>query len=110
MCCNPESVVGSEHVTYHVLRDSDKSLSAVIDCYIESNIVGLIIINNTDSIFLSDDFDTRYVPPRPPRPPVYIISSGDGERLRKFVETHEEGSVQIKVLVKSAVDYRSTSS
>ena len=107
MCCNPESVVGSEHVTYHVLRDSDKNLSAVMECYIESNVVGLIIINNTDSIFLSDDFDARYVPSRPP---VYIISSGDGERLRKFVETYEEGSVQIKVLVKSAVDYRSTSS
>ena len=101
MCCNPDSEVGSEYVTYHVLTDSDKNLSTVVEDYVESNIVGLIIINNTNSLFLSDDFNARYVPEKPP---VYIISSGDGELLTRFVRAHSEGSVQIKVSVESAVD------
>ena len=103
-CCDPDSDVGSEHVTYHVLTGSDKSLSEVIDRYVESNVVGLIIINSTDSVFLSNDFKGRYVPQTPP---VYIISSGDGEQLIKFVRAHDEGFVQVKVLVESAVDSRS---
>ena len=101
MCCDPDSDVGSEHVTYHALTDSDKNLASAIERYVESHVVGLIIINSIDSLFLSDDFRGRYVPETPP---VYIISSGDGEKLRKFVKAHEDGSVLIKVLVESAVD------
>ena len=101
MCCHPDYDVGSEHVTYHALTDSDKNLASAIECHMWNNIVGLIIINSTDSLFLSDDFRGRYVPETPP---VYIISSGDGEKLRKFVEAHEDGSVLIKVLVESSVD------
>ena len=103
-CCDPDSDVGSKHVTYHVLTGSDKSLSEVIDRYVESNVVGLIIINSTDSVFLSNDFKGRYVPQTPP---VYIISPGDGEQLIKFIRAHDEGFVQVKVLVESAVDSRS---
>ena len=101
MCCDPVSDVGSEHITFHLLTGSDESLSTVIERYVESNVVGLIIINSTDSLFLSNDFKGRYVPPTPP---AYIISSGDGEKLRKLVEAHDEGFVQTKVLVESAVD------
>ena len=106
MCCDPESDVGSEHVTYHKLTDADETLSTVTERYIESNVVGLIIINSTNSTVLSNEFNARYVPPTPP---VYIISVGDGEKLRKFVEAHDEGLVQIKVLVESAVDFVSGS-
>ena len=101
MCCDPDSDVGSEHVTFHQLTDSDESLTIIIERYVESNAVGLIIINSTESLFLSDDFKGRYVPSTPP---VYIISSGDGEKLRRLVEAHDEGVVLIKVLVESAVD------
>ena len=72
-----------------------------MDEYAESNVVGLIIINITNSTFLSDKFITRYIPPTPP---VYVVSAEDGEQLRKFVKMHEEGSIQIKVSVESAVD------
>ena len=105
-CCDPESDVGSEHVTYYTLTDADETLSTVMERYVESNVVGLIIINCTNTTVLSDKFNARYVPPTPP---VYIISSGDGEKLRKFVEAHDEGLVQIKVLVESAVDFVSGS-
>ena len=101
MCCDPDCDAGGEHVTYRILTDSDKTLRSIIDDYVQSNVVGLIIINSTNSTFLSDEFITRYVPPTPP---VYILSSEDGERLRQFVKTHEEGSIQIKASVESAVD------
>ena len=101
MCCDPDSDVGSEHVTYHVLTDSDKSLASVIECHVESNVVGLIIINSIDSVFLSDEVNAGYVPPTLP---VYIISARDGEQLRKFVGAFDIGLVQIKVLWESAVD------
>ena len=105
MCCDPDCDVGSEHVTYHILTDSDKTLSSVIEHYLEEyNIVGLVIVNNTNSTSLSNDIITRYIPPTPP---VYVVSSGDGERLSAFVKGHDEGAVQIKVLVESAVDFGS---
>ena len=103
MCCDPDSDVGSEHVTYHTLTDKDDKLSTVVEYHIESNIVGLIIINNTNSTTLSNDFTSRYVAPSTPIP-LYIVSSRDGEQLRALVKAYNEGSVQIKVLVESAVD------
>lgn len=104
MCCDPECGIGSEYVTYHKLTDSDESLSAVMAKYAESSIVGLIIINTTNSTILNNDFvnNTRDVPSTPP---VYIVSSGDGEQLIKLVTSHEEGNVQIKVFMESALDY-----
>lgn len=105
-CCEPDSDVGSEHVTYHMLTHSDDSLSTVMAKYTESNIVGVIIINSTNSTFLSNDFVNNS--DVPVTVPVYIVSSGDGERLKKFVALHGEGPVQIKVLVESAVDLLSS--
>ena len=103
MCCDPDSDVGSEHVTYHTLTDTDDNLSTVVEYHIESNIVGLIIINNTNGTALSNDLASRYVAPSTPIP-LYIVSSRDGEQLRALVKGYSEGSVQIKVLVESAVD------
>ena len=103
MCCDPDSEVGGEHVTYHTLTDTDDNLSTVVEYHVESNIVGLIIINTTNSTALSRDLVSRYVAPSPPVP-LYIVSSRDGERLKEFVKAHNEGFVQIKVLVESAVD------
>ena len=103
MCCEPGSEVGSEHVTYHTLTDKDDNLSTVVENYVVSNAVGLIIINTTNSTALSNDLISRYVAPSPPVP-LYIVSSRDGEILRELVEAHDEASVQIKVLVESAVD------
>lgn len=100
-CCDPDIDIGGEHVTYHILTPLDDSLSTVMAEYTESNIVGLIIINTTNSTFLSNDFikNAKNV-----TPPVYVISSRDGERLKEFVTSHDEGAVQIKVSVESAVD------
>ena len=105
MCCEPrpDSEVGSEHVTYHTSTDKDDNLSTVVENYVESNAVGLFIINTTNSTALSNDLISRYVAPSPPVP-LYIVSSRDGEILRELVEAHDEASVQIKVLVESAVD------
>jgi len=103
MCCEPDRDVGSEHVTYHKLTESDENLSAVMAGYSESNIVGLIIINTTNSTFLSNDFINNGGT-IPSTPPVYIVSSGDGKQLSTFVDAYEEGLVQIKVSVESAVD------
>ena len=102
ICCDPDSDIGSEHVTYHTLTEDD-NLSTIAECYMESNIVGLIIINNINSTTLSNDLASTYVASSTPLP-LYIVSSRDGEKLRAFVEAHEEGSVQIKVLVESVVD------
>ena len=104
ICCEPDQDVGGEYVTYHKLTDSDDSLSAVMAKYTEPNIVGLIIINTCNSTILSSDFINNAAS----TPPVYIISLGDGEKLRAFVNAHDEGAVQIKVYVESTVDTVST--
>lgn len=106
MCCDPDSIVSGEYVTYHKLTDSDNSLSAVMNYYTKSSIVGLIIINTTDSTSLANDFINKV--DIPSTPPVYIISATEGEQLRAFVKAHDEGYVQIKVIVESAVDSVST--
>ena len=103
ICCDPDSDIGSEHVTYHTVTDTDDNLSTIVEYHIESNIVGLIIINNTNSTTLSNHLASRYVAPSTPMP-LYIVSSRDGEILRPFVEAHEEGSVYVKVSVESAAD------
>ena len=108
VCCDPDKDVGGEYVTYHKLTDSDDSLSAVMANYAEPNIVGLIIINTTNSTILSSDFINKAG--RPLMPPVYIISLEDGEKLSKFVNDHDEGAVQIKVYAESVVDPVSTPS
>ena len=109
MCCDPDAEVGGEHVTYHMLKAEDDNLSTVVEYHIESNIVGLIIINHINSLSLSNDLVTRYVAPSPPMP-LYIVSSRDGKQLKELVEGHEEGLVQIKVSVESAVDTAPVSS
>ena len=105
MCCEPDQD-GGEYVTYHKLTDSDDSLSAVMANYTEPNIVGLIIINTSNSRTLSSDFINKA--DIPTTPPVYIISLEDGDKLRAFFNTHDEGAVQIKVFVESSVDSVST--
>ena len=107
VCCEPDQDVGGEYVTYHKLTDSDDSLSAVMANYAEPNIVGLIIINTCNSTTLSSDFINKADKPSS-TPPVYIISLGDGEKLRAFVNAHDEGAVQVKVYVESIVDTVST--
>ena len=103
MCCDPDSDVGGEHVTYHTLTDRDDNLSTVVEYHMESNLIGLIIINNTNSTALSNDLVSRYVAPSIPVP-LYIVSSRDGEQLRELVKAYNEGSVYVKVSVESAVD------
>ena len=106
VCCEPDQDVGGEYVTYHKLTDSDDSLSAVMANYAEPNIVGLIIINTFNSITLSSGFINKA--DIPTTPPVYILSLEDGDKLRAFFNTHDEGAVQIKVYVESPVDSAST--
>ena len=103
MCCEPNAVVGGEHVTYHTLTEEDDNLSKAVEYHIESHVVGLVIINSTNSLTLPNDLVTRYVAPSPPIP-LYIVSSRDGKQMKEFVEGHEEGLVQIKISVESTVD------
>ena len=102
MCCEPDREVGGEYVTYHKLTGSDDSLPTVMANYAEPNIVGLIIINTTNSTTLSSDFINKA--DQPATPPVYIISLEDGNKLTTFVNTHDKGAVQVKMHVESSVD------
>lgn len=103
MCSPPDSGVGSEHVTYHRLGDPDDhdNLSSMINYYVtESNVMGLIIINAANSTILPDNF----VDTESPEIPIYVVSSRDGDQIERFVSSHGEGDVQIKILVESTVD------
>ena len=102
VCCELDEDIGIEYVTYHKLTDLDDNLSAVMVQYAKQNIVGLIIINTTNSTALSYDFINKAEIPS--TPPVYIISSEDGEKLKNFVNKHGEGAVQIMVHLESTVD------
>ena len=104
MCCNPNSEIDSDHVTFHRLTDLDKNLSTILAQYSKSNIVGLIIINTTNSISLSDDF-TNQEADAPLIPPIYVVSSEDGEELEKFISVRDEGSISIKVVFESGEDF-----
>ena len=102
VCCEPDEDVGGEYVTYHKLTDVDDSLSAVMAKYAKPNIVGLILINSTNSRTLSYGFINKTLS----MPPVYIISSKDGEKLTTFINKYE-GVVKIKVYVETPVDTQS---
>ena len=102
VCCELDEEVGGEYVTYHKLTNLDDSLSTVMAKYAESNIVGLIVINTTNSTTLSYDFINEAEIPS--TPPVYIVSSEDGEKLIKFADKHDQGAIQIKVHLESTVD------
>ena len=71
--------MGSELVTYYQLSDSDKSLKDILSVC-SSSVIGLIIINNSDSRLLSDDIVKNGTSASIP---VYIIivSSWDGKDL-----------------------------
>ena len=104
MCCEPDDSISSQYVTYHKLIDSDRNLSAVLARYNESNVVGLIIINTNNSLFLSDEFiknsDSTSL-----SLPIYIVSLRKGEVLKKFLLEHRgKEVVEVKVSVESAVD------
>jgi len=108
LCCNPDCEISIKHVTYHKLTDSDKSLSTAMDYYSsKSNIVGLIIINTTNSVRLPNDFinkggDTLLIP-------VYIVSSEDGEEIERIFRTREKESIEISVVVEGNMDSESPS-
>ena len=95
MCCDRGDDVGSEHVTYYQLRDTDKSLQDILsDC--SYSVIGLIIINNSNHPLLSDDIVKNGIPQSLP---MYIVSSQDGKDLISYVQRHGEGSVQVKIVV-----------
>ena len=104
MFCNPNSEIDSNHVTFHRLTDLDKNLSTSLARYSKSNIVGLIIINTTNSISLSDDFINQEAD-TPLIPPIYVVSSEDGEELEKFISVRDEGSICIKVVFENDEDF-----
>jgi len=89
--------VGSELVTYYQLSDSDKSLKDILSVC-SSSVIGLIIINNSDSRLLSDDIVKNGTSASIP---VYIVSSRDGKDLISYVQKHSEGSVQVKMVVEN---------
>ena len=37
-------------------------------------------------------------------PPVYAVSSSDGEQLKDFLVHNEQGTVEVKTMVESTVD------
>jgi len=101
LCYNPDREISVDHVTYHKLTDSDESLSTVMDNYFsKSNIVGLIIINTTNSVHLPVNFINKRGDPL--LKSVYILSSEDGEQLEDFLRVREEVSIQIESDVDSA--------
>ena len=102
-CCNPNSEISSKHVTFHKLTDSDENLSTILAKYSKSNVFGLIIINTTKSIFLSNKF-TNHKEDIPLIPPIYVISSEDGEELEKFISVREKVSICIEEILESNVD------
>ena len=63
--------------------------------YSKSNIVGLIIINTTNSVSLADELVNKR--DMPLILPVYIVSLDDGELLEEFFGLQEGANVQIKV-------------
>ena len=93
--CNPESDIDSEHVTYHKLTDADKSLSTILARYSKSNIRGLIIINDTNSVSLSGDFAIKEGEIL--MAPVYVVSLEDGEELEIFIGVRGKESVFIRM-------------
>ena len=103
MCCKTIYSTGAQHVTYHNLTDSDRSLSAVVAGYTKPNVDGLIIINSTDSIFLSNEFISKEGGIPSSSPPVYVVSSHDGGKLKEFLDVNQE-SVEVKVLIESTMD------
>ena len=104
MCCDPDDSVSSQYVTYHKLIDSDRNLSAVLARYNEPNVVGLIIINTNNSLFLSDELNNNSDSTSLSLP-VYIVPLKKGEVLKKFFLEHRSKEiVEVKVSVESAVD------
>ena len=106
MCCDPSDYVGGQYVTYHKLTGVDDSLSSVLaDYFKKPNVIGLIIINTTGSPFLSNEFSSKEGGLPQSSPPVYVISSADGEQLTNFIAHNKQETVEVKVSVESAVDY-----
>ena len=108
MCCDPNDCVGAQYITYHKLTDSDRSLSAVLAGYSKSNVAGLIIINTTNSLFLSHEFVNKEGSISSSLP-VYVVPSNDGERLKDFLFRHEQTIVEVRVTIESIVDAESVS-
>lgn len=86
-------------MTYHKLTDSDKNLSTVTAAYSKSNVVGLIIINTTNSVYLPSEFANKEGDI-----PVYTVSSSGGKELESFLSSREVGFIQIKVVSENNVD------
>ena len=107
MCCNPNDCVGAQYVTYHKLTDSDKSLSTVLAGYSKPNVAGLIIVNTTNSLFLSHEFVNKEGSIS--SLPVYVVASNDGEKLKDFLFHNEEAIVEVRVMIESTVDSESVS-
>ena len=103
ICCSPNNVIGSECVTYHKLIDSDQSLSTVMTRYLESSLVGLIIINTTNRLSLPDNFDSSEGEVSLTLP-VYVVSLEDGEKLEEFLRARKEEFVEVTVVFDSDVD------
>ena len=108
MCCDPNDCVGAQYVTYHKLTDSDKSLSAVLAGYNKPNVVGLIVINTTNSLFLSHEF-VNEEDNLSSSLSVYVVASNDGVKLKDFLFHNEQAIVEVKVKIESTVDSDSTS-
>ena len=103
ICCSPNNAIGSECITYHKLTDSDQSLSTVMARYLESSLVGLIIINTTNRLSLPSNFDIREGD-LSLKLPVYVVSLENGEKLEEFLRARKEEFVEVTVLFDSDVD------
>ncbi|XP_065915635.1 uncharacterized protein [Dysidea avara] len=104
ICCAPDSDLPSEHVTYYQLTDAEKCLVDVVEeqCYVKSDVIGLIIINYNSSIYLSKEMFKKGVPKKPP---MYVVALEDGEQIVEFFNTKvDDGDMMVKVLVDSDVD------
>jgi len=104
ICCKKASEIYGENVVFYKLANAEESLADVISkkCSddVDSMTVGFIIANITPDTALPSEVLKKGIPENPP---VYIVSSNDGEQIESLLSQYGI-RLQVKVLGESNED------
>ena len=92
--------VECQHIRYHQLQKGD-NLMTLADKYRMSHAVGIILVNPENSFQMAPEFSEVAVKTlKKGNFPVILITSEDGRKLKEFINRHDPGELNVRILSK----------
>ena len=94
--------VECQHIRYHQLQKGDNLLT-LTDKYRKAHAVAIILVNSENNFQMAPEFTEETVKAlKKGNFPVILITSEDGRNLREFINRHDPGELNVRILSKHA--------